>query len=266
MARFEKPGDNARSRKINRPSLSREALVLLGYSGDVDPAKLLFLDDESGNDWVDVLGSTASATGANRGTLYAALNHRRLDAQNDEAYVQVVGGPGGLPVGAYRARFHVVSSAGVASDLGIRVLNATDASTILAEVAKTVPTARGFVDVLFSVRAADSGDNVRIHVKKLLATANVIDVDFVSIHPVSAEAYPWGEVPPGGRVEFAYASGLVSTHTIYDAQAGGNVVESAAYTYVGGQLSTVAYTRDGVTMTETHTYTGTDLMKTTRVI
>lgn len=265
MSRFEKPGDNARAKTINRPALNRETLALLGARGDIDPALLLVLKhNASDNPWTLAGGATLEAA-SNRGVVEAAEDVVLLDAQNESASYSVLGGDGGLPVGAYRIRVRCKASAAVAGDLGIKVENVTDSTTILAEVTRQ-PATSGYaiVDVLFSVRAADAGDSIKVTLTKKTATANSIRVDCSAHHPLSAEDRAWGRVPDGGRIEYARnGAGLPTAHTIYDAQTGGNAIETAAYTYNGtvtDQLDSLAYTRDGATMTKTYTYGGTGLL------
>lgn len=255
MPRFLKDSatEGIRARHPNRPVVGRELLALLGCELDVDPAQLLFLKDSFQNDWTLAGGATHEATGAAQGGTNMALDLVLLDAQNEEASVTLTG----LPVGAYRLRWYARDSTQVSGDLGVRVRNTTDATDVLAEVTRTMTGAYKIHDVLFSVRAADSGDAMRAIFVKKSTTVNAIRIDYVSVQPVSAAQLAWGLVPDGGRYQALTwnADDQPLTAAIYDATTGGNVVENVTLTYnADGTTNVVTRVRDGRTRTETYSY------------
>lgn len=257
MSRFlkESATEYIRARHPNRPAVGRELLALLGCELDIDPALLLNGKDAAANDWTTENGASLEAA-TNQGTVEMMADVLKLDGQNEDGYVLLTG----LPQGAYMLRCAASASATVAGDLGIKVRNATDATDILAEVARATvagATTYRIFEVPFSVRAADVGDALRAVFTKKTATANIIRVDYVSVHPLSARKQAWGEVPDGGRSVPAYANGAVDTITIYDALTAGNVIETATFAYNGdGTVDTITRTRDGRTRTTTYGYTG----------
>lgn len=230
--------------------------------GDIDPDLLLFCKDGTREDWTRYGGATLEGSTA-RGTTELAQDVLLLDAQAEGAYVTINPvGAGKLPLGAYVARIRVRDTAQVANDLRFRVLNQTDASDILAWTTKTVPGATfAIVEILFTLRTADSGDEVRIYIEKATAGVNTIRVDYLGLQPAAARFAAYGNVPPGASKKFTLnASGDVTAHTIYDKTDGtGNVIESAVYTYSGSDLTSIAYTRDGKTATQSFVYSGGNL-------
>ena len=117
----------------------------------------------------------------------------RLNAQNETVAYTVVGGTD-IPEGRYLAVFRIKDTNQVAGDVGIQVYNTDDSihrNEKMAEVAKTVTVAFVYYSLVFDVNAADvSGtDNIELRVKKLLATANVIYVDYFLIVPCGNRMY-----------------------------------------------------------------------------
>jgi len=257
--RYIKP-QQAVTHHANRPTLSRELLAMLGAHADVD-ASLLFVCDADGvAPWTLIDGATLEATGAERGARYASQNRLVLASQNAQGNATLLGGAGGLAAGTYVLRIHHVSAAAVAGDLCVSVRNVTDATNVLAPTTFSTTTSDGFTEILVTIRASDAGDTLELRIWKATATANTIRVDYAALHPAAARRMPYGEIPPGGSRKLTYAGDNVASHTIYDSPNGtGNVVETAAYTYEGDDLQSIAYTRDGKTATKTFVYASGNL-------
>lgn len=263
VERYVKP-QTASTLHANRPALSRELLALLGAHADLDPNALFICDADGVTPWTLSGGATLEAT-ANRGTKYASLNRLLLDAQNEQGAATLLAGAGGIAQGCYLVRVHCIASAAVAGDLSLVVRNTTDGNDVLSTTLAT-RTTDGFLEALVTIRAADEGDTLELRLKKATATANSIRVDYATLHPADAIVDSFGKIPRGGRIEYGYTSGDVTSHTIYDAAAGGNAIETAVYTYGADGLSTLAQTRSGRTLTTTYTYTSGDVTKETLAV
>lgn len=228
---------------------------------------MFYADADGVAPWTVSGGASLVSTSTARGARAASGRVVTLSASGAEGKVSLLAGPGGLPVGTHLLRVAHRADTAVAGDLQVHVRNVTDSADILAATTfapKADASLYGTIEALITIPASASGDTIEIRISKATATANTIRVDHLSVIPTDALHEAFGRVPRGGRIEHTYnGDGTVNASTIYDAQAGGSVIETIARTYGADGLASKTQSRGGRTLTTTYTYTGGNLTKKT---